>query len=30
MEVLGVLLIVMLVGWNYDRQNEEADAKAQE
>jgi hypothetical protein len=25
---LGVLLIVMLVGWNYDRQNEEADAKA--
>jgi hypothetical protein len=28
--VLGVLLIVMLVAWNYDRQNEEADAKAQE
>jgi hypothetical protein len=28
--VLGVLLIVMLVGWNYDRQNEEADAKAAE
>jgi hypothetical protein len=27
---LGVLLIVMLVAWNYDRQNEEADAKAQE
>ena len=27
---LGVLLIVMLVGWNYDRQNDEADAKAQE
>lgn len=27
---LGVLLIVMLVTWNYDRQNEEADAKAQE
>jgi hypothetical protein len=27
---LGVLLIVMLVGWNYDRQNEEADAKAAE
>ena len=26
----GVLLIVMLVAWNYDRQNEEADAKAQE
>jgi hypothetical protein len=28
--ILGVLLIVMLVGWNYDRQNAEADAKAQE
>ena len=27
---LAVLLIVMLVGWNYDRQNAEADAKAQE
>lgn len=27
---LGVLLIVMLVGWNYDRQNDEADAKAAE
>ena len=27
---LGVLLIVMLVGWNYDRQNAEADAKAAE
>jgi hypothetical protein len=27
---LGVLLIVMLVGWNYDRQNEAADAKAAE
>jgi hypothetical protein len=27
---LGVLLIAMLVGWNYDRQNDEADAKAQE
>ena len=27
---LGVLLIVMLVGWNYDRQNAEADAKATE
>jgi hypothetical protein len=27
---LGVLLIVMLVAWNYDRQNEEADAKAQQ
>jgi hypothetical protein len=27
---LGVLLIVMLVGWNYDRQNEEANAKAAE
>jgi hypothetical protein len=26
----GVLLIVMLVAWNYDRQNEEANAKAQE
>jgi hypothetical protein len=25
-----VLLVVMLVGWNYDRQNAEADAKAQE
>ena len=28
--VLGVLLIVMLVGWNYDRQNDEANAKAAE
>jgi hypothetical protein len=28
--ILSVLLIVMLVGWNYDRQNDEADAKAQE
>ncbi len=28
--ILGVLLIVMLVAWNYDRQNDEADAKAQE
>ena len=27
---LGVLLIVMLVAWNYDRQNAEADAKAAE
>jgi hypothetical protein len=27
---LGVLLIVMLVSWNYDRQNAEADAKAAE
>ena len=27
---LGVLLIAMLVGWNYDRQNDEADAKAAE
>ena len=27
---LAVLLVVMLVSWNYDRQNEEADAKAQE
>src|SRR5512145_2820785 len=27
---LGVLLVVMLVAWNYDRQNAEADAKAQE
>ena len=27
---LGVLLIVMLVAWNYDRQNDEANAKAQE
>jgi hypothetical protein len=26
----GVLLIVMLVAWNYDRQNDEANAKAQE
>ena len=26
----AVLLVVMLVGWNYDRQNAEADAKAQE
>ena len=28
--VFGVLLIVMLVAWNYDRQNEEANAKADE
>ncbi len=28
--VLGLLLIVMLIGWNYDRQNDEANAKAQE
>ena len=28
--VLGVLLIVMLVAWDYNRQNDEADAKAQE
>lgn len=28
--ILGVLLIVMLVAWNYDRQNEEANAKADE
>jgi hypothetical protein len=28
--IFGVLLIVMLVSWNYDRQNAEADAKAQE
>jgi hypothetical protein len=28
--VFGVLLIVMLVAWNYDRQNEEADQKAQQ
>ena len=28
--VFGVLLIVMLVAWNYDRQNDEANAKAQE
>ena len=27
---LGVLLIVMLVAWNYDRQNDEANAKADE
>ena len=27
---LGVLLIVMLVAWDYDRQNDEANAKAQE
>ncbi|MGH3057463.1 MAG: hypothetical protein ACRDPP_04405 [Gaiellaceae bacterium] len=27
---LGVLLIVMLVSWNYDRQNAEADEKAQQ
>jgi hypothetical protein len=26
--IFGVLLIVMLAAWNYDRQNEEADAKA--
>jgi hypothetical protein len=28
--VMGVLLIVMLAAWNYDRQNEEADAKARQ
>jgi hypothetical protein len=28
--IFGVLLIVMLVSWNYDRQNAEADAKAAE
>jgi hypothetical protein len=28
--IFAVLLVVMLVGWNYDRQNAEADAKAQE
>jgi hypothetical protein len=28
--IFAVLLVVMLVGWNYDRQNEEADAKAAE
>ena len=28
--ILGVLLIVMLVGWSDDRQNAEADAKATE
>jgi hypothetical protein len=28
--IFGVLLIVMLVAWNYDRQNEEANAKAQQ
>jgi hypothetical protein len=28
--IFGVLLIVMLVAWNYDRQNDEANAKAQE
>jgi hypothetical protein len=28
--VFAVLLIVMLVAWNYDRQNAEADAKAQQ
>jgi hypothetical protein len=28
--VFGVLLIVMLVAWNYDRQNEEANQKAQQ
>jgi hypothetical protein len=28
--VFGVLLIVMLVAWNYDRQDDEADSKAQE
>jgi hypothetical protein len=28
--IFGVLLIVMLAAWNYDRQNEEADAKAAE
>ncbi len=28
--IFGVLLIVMLVAWNYDVQNPEADAKAQQ
>ena len=28
--VFAVLLIVMLVAWNYDRQNAEADEKAQQ
>ncbi len=28
--IFGVLLIVMLVAWNYDRQNSEADEKAQQ
>jgi hypothetical protein len=28
--IFGVLLIVMLVAWNYDRQNDEANAKAQQ
>jgi hypothetical protein len=28
--IFGVLLIVMLVAWNYDRQNAEADEKAQQ
>jgi hypothetical protein len=28
--IFGVLLIVMLVAWNYDVQNAEADAKAQQ
>ena len=28
--VFAVLLIVMLAAWNYDRQNAEADAKAQQ
>jgi hypothetical protein len=28
--IFGVLLIVMLAAWNYDRQNDEANAKAAE
>jgi hypothetical protein len=28
--ILGVLLIVMLVAWEYDRSNEEAEEKAQQ
>jgi hypothetical protein len=28
--IFGVLLIVMLASWNYDRQNAQADAKAQQ
>ena len=28
--IFGVLLIIMLAAWNYDRQNDEADAKARQ
>jgi hypothetical protein len=28
--IFGALLVIMLVMWNYDRQNDEADAKARQ